>query len=183
MWTDKVVNQVFPSSKKRFLRSPARIRINSRFRASVSNEARCWLEPGLCDCPTSWEDHPFRKYLQNVRTPEKQPFDQTFQRNGYPIGHRNHIRVCLTSFQKKKQDSSWGYMLSTLNFSNLWSVDRKPDFAVHEQQNRVCDQPTTDSKNSGSKAYTLKRNLVFFFETMWDTPFMRVRVLRERHCF
>ena len=55
-------------------------------------------------------------------------------------------------------------MLSTLNFSNLWSVDRKPDFAVHEQQNRVCDQPTTDSKNSGSKAYTLKRNLVFFFE-------------------
>ena len=43
-------------------------------------------------------------------------------------------------------------------------LPQKQDFAVREQQNRVCDQPTTDSKNSGSKAYTLKRNLVFFLK-------------------
>ena len=47
---------------------------------------------------------------------------------------------------------------------------QKQDLAVREQQNLVCDQPTTDSKNSGSKAYTLKRNLVFFLKRCAPHP-------------
>ena len=56
----------------------------------------------------------------------------------------------------KKQDSFWGYMLSTLNFSNMRSIYYGPDFDVHEQQKRIFgvkqDRLIVSTKNSDMAA-------------------------------
>ena len=51
-------------------------------------------------------------------------------------------------------------MLSTLNFSNLWSVERKPDFAVHEQQNPVFGAKTGSADNFHQKSAMMVKNFV-----------------------